>query len=131
MRYRVRRFAALLSGALLLQLVLVGSGFACAVPMDMSAATTADASSTMPGKDMTGPAQTPSPSKGPSSDPSPCRLPWVPAGCQSMAPCAPTVIASTALSVSLPHLTAASMVGLIVLTPPSRAIPPELPPPRA
>ena len=130
MRYRVRRFAALLSGALLLQLVLVGSGFACAVPMDMSAAATGDASSTMPGMDMGGP-QTSSPSKAPSSDPSPCRLPWVPAGCQSMAPCAPTVIASTTLSVSLPHLTAGSVLRLVVLTPPSRAIPPELPPPRA
>ena len=130
MRHSVRRFAALFSGVLLLQLVLVGSGFACALPVDMAANAT-DVSSTMPGMDMGGPAQAPSPSKAPSSDPSPCRLPWVPAGCQSMAPCAPTVIASSAISVSLPHLTTASVVRLIVLTPPSRAIPPELPPPRA
>lgn len=130
-----RRVAALVSSLLLLQSVLIGSGFACALPMPMGQPTPAGAElstamSDMTGMDMSGSQQQPS-SKAPGSDGSPCRLPWAPAGCQSMAPCAPVAIAETAEVASPLVRGAYSIAALDVLTPPSRSTPPELPPPKA
>ncbi|HWZ60908.1 MAG TPA: hypothetical protein VNW46_18125 [Gemmatimonadaceae bacterium] len=109
-----RRWFATLATLFLLQLVFVESGYACAMP-----ATGSSAMASMPG--MTMPAHE---SKGP------CRFPWAPDGCQSMAPCAPAALAvpGHALAVA-PQLVAAVPV-LIVRTPPSETAPPELPPPR-
>lgn len=131
MRRSVRRIAALLSGALLLQLVLVGSGFACALPMQMATDAPGADMTAMAGMDMPSTDAAPIPASTPAPDDAPCRLPWAPAGCQSMAPCAPTVVASAVVTVSLPPGAVATEVTLAVLGPLTRSIPPELPPPRA
>lgn len=136
MRRPFRRVAALISSLLLLQLVLVGSGFACAMPMPMgqqsppAANAASTAVSDMVGMDMSG-SQREASSKAPASDRSPCRFPWAPAGCQSMAPCAPVAMAQAAEVASLPVTGAYVVAALDVLTPPSRSTPPELPPPKA
>jgi hypothetical protein len=128
-RFR-RRLAALVSGALLLQLVLVGSGFACIMPAmgGTSAAATADVAS-MPGMDMSTDLQ--GSTQQPASNQAPCHPPWVPASCQPMAPCAPAAVTSPALVLSLPRADVNDVVALVVLAPASRSTAPELPPPRA
>ena len=127
---RFHRVAALVSGALLLQLVLVGSGFACIMPkMDAThAAATANAAP-MPGMDMS--TNVPSSTDGPVSGDAPCHLPWAPASCQPMAPCGPAAVTAPALTLLLPEVTLSEVARLVVLVPPSRSTAPELPPPRA
>ncbi len=123
----LRPLTALVSGALLLQLVLAGGGFACVMP-EGGGMRAAEASS-MPGMTMSADAE--GSVQSPSSDKAPCRLPWAPAGCQPMAPCAPAVVASAALVLAVPPTPIAEVATLVVLAPPSRSTPPELPPPRA
>ena len=131
MRRSIRRIAALLSGALILQLVLVGSGYACARPMQMATGANAADMSAMAGKDMTNMPAAARPANAPPPDDAPCRLPWAPAGCQSMTPCAPIVVASPSVTVLLTPPAGASRLALVVVVPTARSIPPEPPPPKA
>ena len=118
---RRRGIAGLASGILLLQLVLVGGGFACVIPgMGTPGAAATSETSAMPGMDMP-------------SAPSelPCQLPWAPAGCQPMAPCAPAAVTAARFVLALPVVDAAPVAALDIATPSSRTTPPEIPPPRA
>lgn len=140
---RIRRITALVVSLLLAQLLLVESGFACQMPnmerdatsavvsagdmagMDMSSM---DMSSMdMSGMDMPGDAH----DTDGSSDEAPCRFPWAPAGCHSMAPCGPAALAVLTPALTLPKATPVAVLALTVLAPPSQARAPELPPPRA
>lgn len=115
-----RRIIAALSAVFVLQLVFVGSGYACARP---------DASGPMADMGMATMAHGGQPAT--THHGTPCRFPWAPDGCQSMAPCAPAAIVAPMHGVvDLPPLVAPVPV-LSVVTPPSVISPPELPPPRA
>lgn len=111
-----RRLAALVVGVMMLALVLVESGFACAMPEMAEMPEMAMPDGTAPAPDDTE---------------SPCRFPWAPSGCRDMAPCAPAalVVATWQPQGRAPahHAWWASPV----LAPPSFDTPPEPPPPRA
>ena len=146
---RIRRITALFVTVLLAQLLLVESGFACQMPgmeqdaggamaasaevvagMDMSGMDMSGMD--MSGMDMSGMDMPSSPSDtGDPSDESPCRFPWAPAGCQSMAPCGPAALAVLTPALTVPKAAPGVVLALAVLAPPSQARPPELPPPRA
>jgi hypothetical protein len=106
---------------LLLQLVLVGGGFGCAMPsIGTRAAPAESTTAAMPGMDMpSAPSQ------------APCQLPWAPTGCQPMAPCGPAAVMPAQFVLALPVGDAAPVAALDIATPSSRTTPPELPPPRA
>ena len=125
MLFRLRRLAAALSGALLLQLMLLGSGLPCAMHGGGSAAgehamTThhsAPASASAVCDDANDDA---------------CRMPQAPGQCATMSTCAVTVTANAPVAfrtvdgrttVAVPPLVATLISG-----PPTA---PELPPPRA
>jgi hypothetical protein len=125
---RSRRLPALAALVLMLQLILLGSGLACAIP-GMGDHT---ANAGMAQMDMDSGSSMPSaPQHAPDHDGSPCSLPWAPAGCHSMAPCAPAAVASQTVALLPAPLVEHEMARLVILAPPSRSIPPELPPPRA
>jgi hypothetical protein len=107
-----RRVLAALSAALVLQLVFVGSGYACS---------RSDGRASMADMGMG------------STDQHhvPCRFPWAPDGCQNMVPCAPAAIAVPTNGVLDLQPLVAPVLVLSVVTPPSVNSPPELPPPRA
>lgn len=116
----------------MLQLTLVQPGYGCGVAP--SGSMPMPAPTTMPmGDGQMGMAQPPrdASSRSESDHQAPCRLPWVPDGCQAMAPCAPSAVVTA--PVSLPQLTLApaDMRILAVLEPSSVSYLPELPPPRA
>jgi hypothetical protein len=125
---RSRRLSAITALLLVFQFIVLGSGFACAMP-GMS---DGSASAGMEQMDMGGgPPTPPAPQQTPSKDQAPCSFPWAPANCNSMAPCAPAAVASTMVAL-LPACAVEHDVGLLtILAPPSRNTPPELPPPRA
>ena len=111
----------------LLQLVLVESGFACRMPASGVMQGTAMAAMQMPGR------QDHSPSAPSPRDETtvPCRFPWAPAGCQAMSPCALsalTVASTTIATFTLPRIVSPP---LALLVPASLGEAPEPPPPRA
>ena len=125
MRRLARPFGILLT-LVLLQLVLVESGYACrstsmvgdgaAAMADMGMRASADHARTAPQHDQ---------------PQSPCRFPWTPNGCQTMAPCSPAVL-TVARTPSLAIAPELAMLPLFApLMPPSLSRAPELPPPRA
>jgi hypothetical protein len=132
----VRRLAALLVSCVMLVLLLVESGFACAMP-DTTAMATADggAMAGMPMDMPAAPERAPAgPSDGPSgrhSDDGSCRFPWAPSGCRDMAPCAPAALAVAAWLAPPAASAPAALAAARVTAPPSVIAPPELPPPRA
>lgn len=138
---RTRRLTALLVSFFLAHAMWAGSGFVCGMPaMGHTVMTGMDMSSAdMAGMDMSGmhmsatPGQRSSSDQGgaPKHDHAPCELPWAPNGCQSLSPCAPLALASNAEQPRVPDNVPLSVAPLTVLTPPSQARPPELPPPRA
>ena len=126
MRRLIRPFAFLLS-LVLLQLVLVESGYACRTPMNAAMGGSAMAGMPMPGSANHS-------SSAPTQDDqreTPCRFPWAPNGCQAMAPCAlsAVTVASTVIVPCTPARVAPAQ--LVVLAPPALTSAPELPPPRA
>ncbi|MGI8497933.1 MAG: hypothetical protein ACR2OG_10180 [Gemmatimonadaceae bacterium] len=127
----LRRMTAVISGALLLQLVVTGSGRACATSAMAAMHAGAAGASSMPGMDVHGSTRHSDQAQAPDSDPSPCQLPWAPAGCQPMAPCSPTAVASAVLRLSSPHAGDSQAAALVVIAPTSRSTPPDPPPPRA
>ena len=132
---RLTRITALFVSLLLAHLVWVGSGFACVMPGMGQSESAAMSGMDMRGVDMAG-MDMPShaeqhQSATPAHDHVPCKFPWAPDGCQSMAPCAPVALTSHAQSLRAPDSVPTSVASLVVLTPPSQVRPPELPPPRA
>lgn len=81
---------------LLLHLVLVGSGYACGLTSHGRSA------GDMPGMQMGGmQSNTTAPGSVPEKE-APCRLPWAPDGCQSMAACAPAAVKSVPIVFFVP-----------------------------
>ncbi|HKO16502.1 MAG TPA: hypothetical protein VJU87_09695 [Gemmatimonadaceae bacterium] len=132
---RTRRLTALLVSVLLAHLTWVASGFACTMPAMQGAASVLVGSGHVTSASMAGmsmPEGAERPSQGaPAHRDAPCRLPWTPTGCQSMAPCAAAAIASTAALVPALHSAPGLAEVRPVLMPPSETRAPELPPPRA
>lgn len=122
---RIRRPLALLVGLILLHLMAVESGFACAVPTAGDSGAAMAGMTDMPGMDMSG-----SPEKS-TPDAPPCDFPWAPAGCQAMAPCAPAALTSCALAEDALSLARSGIDTRSELAPHSRTPAPEPPPPRA
>lgn len=115
-----RRIIAALSALLVFQLVFVESGYACS-RMDSEMGAMAGMS-TPSAVHVEGPA--------PAGQQPPCRFPWAPDGCQSMAPCAPATIVAASRMLSEPPAPIVAIPLLAVLMPPSATSPPDLPPPR-
>lgn len=125
---RFRAFAAVASAGLFFQLILAGSGFACVMPaMSHAEKGMAQAGGAMAGMEMPVSEQ----SAPNSSDETPCHLPWAPAGCQPMAPCAPAVMTSAMVTFDAPAPVVETVREQHAVAPPTRTIAPELPPPRA
>lgn len=118
--HRLRRFTGALSALFILNLVFLGSGYACALP---------GAESGMANMGMLAPGHPGQPT--PTNRQTPCQFPWAPDGCQSMAPCAPAALASPIQTLSSAVQPVSAPPVLAVLTPPSETSPPELPPPRS
>ena len=130
--------ATLLSLSLGFQLALAAVGVTCVMPSGgethSASAGMAEMDMDMAGMDMAGipagegtaPA---SHSHGP--DGSPCDQPGTPEACQIMAPCAGAFVAATPSRTRALADVPTAVLAVSVATPPSRTIPPELPPPRA
>ena len=116
---RRRPWSPTLAALFLLQLVFVGSGYVCAMPH------AGDTGGQMAGMAMH------TDHHAPPDKQAPCRFPWAPDGCQSMAPCAPAALTSPTQVLSPAPQPVTIVPALTVLTPPSQTSPPELPPPRA
>jgi hypothetical protein len=110
--------------------MLLGSGVLCAMPT-MGSMSDRGASE-MTDMAMEGaPAPAPTTPRAPAHDQTPCHLPWAPAGCHTMAPCAPAVMRSKAIAILPAPLVSGDVGPLFLLAPPSIDTPPEPPPPRA
>ncbi len=112
----------MLSALFVLQLVFVESGYACSMS-HMGSDMDAMGAMSMP---QTGHADAPTPA----NNQAPCRFPWAPGGCHSMAPCAPAALVTATPALADPPAFVAAVPVLAVLTPPSTTAPPDLPPPR-
>ena len=131
---RSRRFAAVAAVLLPLQLLVLAGGAGCALPAGMpemvsgtSPAMVAMGSTrTSKSRDALSDATNPSGNRQ-----EPCRIPWAPANCNGMAPCAPLAVLSTAIALSPAPVILHDDVHLVVHAPASISTPPELPPPRA
>jgi hypothetical protein len=126
MRPLVRPVAFFLS-FVLLQLVLVESGYVCRMPANGPVGASDMAGMQMPGRADHSPT---APAQHDKQD-APCRFPWAPNGCQAMAPCAPAAV-TVASAVIASFAPAANVLPqLVALAPPALTMAPELPPPRA
>lgn len=108
-----------------LQFVLLGSGFSCITP-----ASGDGGMSDMTQMDMER-HESASAAQAPGEDHEDCSVPWMPTDAQTMAPCAPAAIASTAIFLLPSRSVRPGIQQLIVLEPRSRTTPPDIPPPRA
>jgi hypothetical protein len=124
---RLARPVAFLLTFILLQLVLVESGYACRMPATGSAGAQDMAGMQMPGSaDHSPSAPAPQDQQQPR-----CRFPWAPDGCQAMAPCAPVAVTVASAVIASFAPAANSPEQLVLLAPPALTSAPELPPPRA
>jgi hypothetical protein len=133
--------ATLLSLSLGIQLVLAAVGVTCVMPSGGTAHVSSAGASQMDmagmdmaGMDMAGvPAGegTAPSSHGHGPDGAPCDQPGTPEACQVMAPCAGAFVAVASSAARASADVPAAVLAVSVATPPSRTIPPELPPPRA
>lgn len=125
---RIRAFAAVATAGLFFQVILAGSGFTCVMPV----AAHADKGAAVADRDMAGMQMPVSDQSAPnSSDDTPCHLPWAPAGCQPMAPCTPAVMISAMVTFDASARVVEAVREQYAVAPPTRTVPPELPPPRA
>jgi hypothetical protein len=123
---RFIRPVAVLLTLVLLQLVLVESGYACRMSSNDQSR-----DSSMAGMQMAGSSpESPAPAEQHQQQ-APCRFPWAPSGCQSMVPCAPSALAIVATAETEPAPPRAAAPELVLLAPLSLDRAPELPPPRA
>jgi hypothetical protein len=125
---RLRRFAPLLFLPLVFQLALAAKAVAC---VNQPASTSAKASTNMPGMDMSGTQTLRDDVDSQHSRQPPCNRPFGFGDCQPLAGCASGVLAPTQSASNDVAGAAHSVAILIMLAPPSRSTPPELPPPRA
>ena len=116
------RLTGVFASMFLVAFVLVTSGFAC---------DSVKVGETMVGMSMGANHATSSNSPDSQAPAAPCKFPWAPDGCQSMAPCAPAAVASATTSIYTVAAIPQSVAVATQIAPPSVANPPELPPPRA
>ena len=123
----IRRIGAALSGILLLQLTLLGSGTLCAMP---SGAASMHDMGGMPGmtQSQADRRQTPPASSHPDDG---CRLPSSPAQCATMTACSIAAMPAATVIVALDARPVISDLPIPVEIGSRPATPPELPPPRA
>jgi hypothetical protein len=143
---RIRRATAFVLTLLLIQLMLVASGFTCVTGEE-------DAGAAMADRDMAGmagisamaemapmagmsanlpnaePGDTSSDSS--SSDSAPCNLPWAPSGCTVMIPCGPHAVMAPVQAIAGRQVASHADVAQEIATPPSASIALDTPPPRA
>lgn len=119
-----RRLASAAAALFLaLQFVLLGSGFTCITPNPAERGMS-DRHMNMGSASMTATVQAP-------AEQEPCHAPGMPSESHAMAPCAAAAVAAPVPSFLIAPSYAHEAERLIVLTPPSRTTPPDLPPPRA
>lgn len=135
---RNRLFAVLVSFALSLQLVLAGAGVTCLAPSGAQASSRAgDDMAGMSGIDMTSSAGTSSASKNNSapeergSGSIPCERAPASTNCQLFASCAAGFVAADTRTNDAARVAPSTLRVIELLTPSSRTVAPELPPPRA
>ena len=126
-RHRITAMVALL---LMAQFAILGSGLVCP-----TLGHTTSGVSAMPSMHMARAASRSMPDgtagrPGADQRDAPCRLPWAPDGCHGLAPCAPVVDKAPRLAYAPATPFRHDVSALVVLTPPARNVPPELPPPR-
>jgi hypothetical protein len=146
---RFRRATAFVLTLLLIQLMLVGSGFTCVTGEE-------DAGAAMADRDMAGmagmagmsgmaemapmagmSANLPNPepsgmsSDSSSRDSAPCNLPWAPSGCTVMIPCGPHAVMAQVQAIAGRQVAGHADVAQEIATPPSAIIALDTPPPRA
>lgn len=109
---------------LALQFVLLGSGFTCITPNPSERGMSDRMDMNMGSASATATVQAP-------AEQEPCHVPWMPADCHAMAPCAAAAVAAPVVSLLIAPSYAHETEQLIVLAPSSRTIAPDLPPPRA
>jgi hypothetical protein len=127
MMQRPSRTAGLVMTLFLAAFVLVTSGFACIAPessQDMTAMSMISAHTV-------GDATAPDVVHVQKAPAAPCKFPWAPDGCQSMVPCAPAALASSAAALNRGGPVPQRVASDVAVAPPSVTTPPELPPPRA
>ena len=139
----MRRATAFVLTLLLIQLMLVGSGFTCVTGEEDAGAAMADRDmagmsgmaemAPMAGMSANLPNAEPS---GTSSDSSsresaPCNLPWAPSGCTVMIPCGPHAVMAQAQAIAGRQVAGHADVAQEIATPPSAIIALDTPPPRA
>jgi hypothetical protein len=124
---RIARPIGFLLAFVLLQLVLVESGYACVTPMGGATQRADMAGMSMP---QSADRSSSAPREQPEHE-SPCRFPWAPNGCQTMAPCAPSALAVASAVVTAIAPARNAPARLVMLAPPALNSAPELPPPRA
>ena len=127
---RPRRWLAITTVLVMLQSMLLGSGVLCAMPT-MGGMSDRGASEMAHMNMDRAPAPMPATPPAPAHDQTPCHLPWAPAGCHTMAPCAPAVITSRVIAILPAALVSGDVGPLVLLAPTSIDTPPEPPPPRA
>ncbi len=122
---RLRRSGIVLAGFFTLHLAVPVVGAACAMPsMHMGAAASLNESAAMSGTSV-------EPLGDPAQNEAPCNTPGVPGNCTSSASCTGSLIGPVSESLTTTHALRAPPATLAVLAPTSRALLPELPPPRA
>ena len=132
--YGLRRLCALGTLALMLSMTFIGGGAGCEMAGDMAAmgAAGAMAEGSMDGMDMSEmPADISAPQQESGEDMPPCPLPWAPGNCHGVAACAPTAVATGAVTLQLQSGPATRVAAFDALEPPSPTFVPESPPPRA
>ena len=129
---RLRRFGLYLFLPLCLQLGLAGKAIACVNELGAPAAEPGmamnDDGGAMAGMDMS--ANSPSSRGSERHGNAPCDGPFNPANCQPLAACAAGVLAPTAVVVASATSVPSDAAPLVVLTPSSWTVRPDLPPPR-
>lgn len=125
----IRRIGAALSGILLLQLTLLGSGTLCAMPSGAAAAQTHDMSG-MAGMTQSQADSQQTPPTGSHPDDG-CRLPWSPGQCATMTACTIAAMPAATVIVALDARPVISELPIPAEIGSRPATPPELPPPRA
>lgn len=128
-----RRLAAALSGALLLQLSLLGSGTLCAMEHGSDAHGSGHAAMRMAGptSEHGAPQGHDAPRCDVAGSDDGCGLPWAPGHCAAMTTCSATAAPVSAVSIQLAAATPAADMPEPTLIHSGPAAAPELPPPRA
>ena len=124
---RLLRPVSVLLTLVLLQLVLVESGYACRMPSEGAVGSESMVDMPMPG----GLGHSSSEPRQQDRQQAPCQFPWTQNGCQAMAPCTPAALTVASVATEPIARTHVALLRFEPLTPPSLSLAPELPPPRA